>query len=397
MGTRIFFCFLVALLSLALPVEAPEAPIKVSRLDEIPISYVSDVLVADYHEADGMRIWDAGDVVMRSYYLPSGDYEIDFILKSPPDTNSFDIGIDLSGYEVFFQPSLEAEIDGPGWVVNSTHAYNKVLDMGVERPIDVVDSYAVYTRGPAGLVKYAHIYRPLVTDVKGAEVWGSMNYSRGVLTVTVDQKYLDSAIYPVVVDPVIGKVDKGASNFYNKDNINTCQFNITENMLVYNITIYLNKGVGAANVTYGLYANDNEFGNPSHFLAETEELLNWAGDGWITLNFTEPIYYDMQTSVGYPNPVNETEISIAWWSSDNLRVYYDTGTYANQWQRDVFTYTFDVWPGRYFPDAGASRVVSCYLTYEPFPVESEEDDYFVLGLVIGTVSLLGLIGLSYHR
>lgn len=134
------------------------------------------------------------------------EFDIDFTLDTKPDTNVFEYKIEgAEEFDFFYQPELTQE----------------EIDEGAERPDNVVGSYAVYHKTKAnhrvGSTNYAvgkimHIYRPKVIDANGAEVWAELNYDNGTLSVTVPQKSLDEAVYPVRVDPTFGYTSIGASN-----------------------------------------------------------------------------------------------------------------------------------------------------------------------------------------
>src|SRR3990167_10435198 len=61
--------------------------------------------------------------------------------------------------------------------------------------------------------KAFHIYRPKVIDANGVETWGDLNIDEqnGLLTVTIDQTWLETALYPVIVDPTFGYTSIGVS------------------------------------------------------------------------------------------------------------------------------------------------------------------------------------------
>jgi hypothetical protein len=135
-------------------------------------------------------------------------WDIDFAEK--PSTNVFEWDILHSeGLEFCYQPPLtQAEID-----------------KGTIRAPEVVGSYAVYcdrrghykTADGKTLVNYAtgkltHIYRPLCRDAKGLETWAELLIEKGKLTITIPQKYLDEAVYPVTLDPTFGYTTMGASS-----------------------------------------------------------------------------------------------------------------------------------------------------------------------------------------
>lgn len=104
------------------------------------------------------------------------------------------------------------------------------IDAGHVRPDNVVGSYAVYTdkkdhfvdaRGKTivnyGTGKLAHIYRPFITDADGATIWGVLNISNGVMSVTIPGDFLDKAAYPVTLDPDLGSTIIGGSSVGNRD------------------------------------------------------------------------------------------------------------------------------------------------------------------------------------
>jgi len=158
---------------------------------------------------DGTIVYKAKDYEVHQYDKPDaseeGGYEIEVFLTSKPNTNIFEFTISTKGLDFFYQPALtQAEIDE-----------------GASRPPEVIGSYAVYhaTKGGmndvAGMEykvgKFCHIYRPKAIDANGVEVWADLHIENGILTVTVPQKFLDDAVYPVRVDPTFGYTSIGAT------------------------------------------------------------------------------------------------------------------------------------------------------------------------------------------
>ena len=78
---------------------------------------------------------------------------------------------------------------------------------GVKRPEEIVGSYAVFHNRR----KVAHIYRPWVKDDKGDTAYCDMRISGNKLFVELDQRWLNRAKYPIVIDPTIGYTDIGAT------------------------------------------------------------------------------------------------------------------------------------------------------------------------------------------
>jgi len=78
---------------------------------------------------------------------------------------------------------------------------------GHERPDDVVGSYAVYCdkqNNQYKTGKLLHLYRPHFIDATGDVAWGTLDITDGVMTVEIDQEWMDAAAYPVILDPTMG-------------------------------------------------------------------------------------------------------------------------------------------------------------------------------------------------
>jgi hypothetical protein len=140
--------------------------------------------------------------------MEDGGLEFEIILKSKPPTNIITMPIETAGLDFFYQPPLTQE----------------EIDHGAMRPENVIGSYAVYHSTKNGdysnlggknyrAGKAFHIFRPKVTDNLGAWIWAylDINKTAGQMMITIPQAFLDSAIYPVTIDPTIGNTGTGAS------------------------------------------------------------------------------------------------------------------------------------------------------------------------------------------
>ena len=142
----------------------------------------------------------------------NGRLKWDIQFDSKPSGNVFEWELKCSKeLEFCYQPALtEAEIA-----------------KGTVRPPEVVGSYAVYCDKKGHLknengntvINYAsgkltHIYRPFCTDALGHTAWADLyiNPDDKVLRITIPQDYLDSATYPVTLDPTFGYTTIGATN-----------------------------------------------------------------------------------------------------------------------------------------------------------------------------------------
>jgi hypothetical protein len=74
-------------------------------------------------------------------------------------------------------------------------------------------SYAVYkkeTMWGEGTGKLCHIHRPEIIDARGRRCWGDLSVVGNELRITIPEKWLSEAKYPVVVDPTIGTSTLGS-------------------------------------------------------------------------------------------------------------------------------------------------------------------------------------------
>ncbi len=146
------------------------------------------------------------DGIEVEMYQAPRSFEIDLILSKKPITNVFVYDIQTNGLNFYFQPELTEE----------------ELAAGCIRPENVINSYSVYHSAKSGNYKFKngieknyktgkafHIFRPKAFDAIDAQVWCELqiNKEKGELTVTVPQEFLDTATYPVTIDPNFGNDD----------------------------------------------------------------------------------------------------------------------------------------------------------------------------------------------
>ena len=75
------------------------------------------------------------------------------------------------------------------------------------------DSYAVYKKETLigeGTGKLCHIHRPEIIDARGRRCWGELSVVGNRLCITIPEKWLGEAKYPVIVDPTIGTTTVGS-------------------------------------------------------------------------------------------------------------------------------------------------------------------------------------------
>lgn len=160
---------------------------------------------------DGTKVtWQKGQwkaVFYERDDVEDGGFEFEIHIPKKPPINYLEFTVNTKDLNWFYQPALtQAEIDN-----------------GCSRPENVVGSYAVYHKHKRGVQtaggmeyktgKAFHVYRPHVVDANGNETWGtfSLDTASGTLRLTVDQAWLNSAAYPVIVDPTFGYTGTGSS------------------------------------------------------------------------------------------------------------------------------------------------------------------------------------------
>ena len=163
-------------------------------------------------ETEGEKIkYITPDYEIHLYDKPEvsedGGFEFEWVLKQKPASNILQATIQTKGLNFFFQPPLtQAEIDE-----------------GAFRPEYITGGYVAYHKTKGGMNradgmeykvgKAFEIYVPVVTDANGNTTKGILNINEqtSLLTVTIDQTWLDNAVYPVVVDPTFGYTTSGAT------------------------------------------------------------------------------------------------------------------------------------------------------------------------------------------
>lgn len=208
-----------------------------------------------------------------------GGMEININLPAKPASNVFTFQLDnWENLDFFYQAPLTQE----------------EIDEGASRPENVVGSYAVYYKNHAnhieGQTNYAtgkayHIYRPLVTDADGKTTWADLFIDGGVLTVTVPQSFLNSAAYPVVVDPTFGYTTNGGTELNEPTNVcfgrtinlvNQVTANTGDTVTSFSVYAYASSTMSAAmaayQITAGVPTNQLSSASTSVSISTT---LNW--------------------------------------------------------------------------------------------------------------------------
>jgi hypothetical protein len=310
--------------------------------------------------------WTRGDYVLKWYphpdlvAHPDGALEFEIILGKKPPTNKLTLNFDASGLQAFYQPPLTEE--GP-WPEGATVTETTVTDAEgrviAHRPPEIVGSYAVYFRNPPrnvvggklyGTGKAFHIERPFLRDAAGHTSWASMaiDGQAKTLIITADQAYLDSAVYPVAIDPTIGYTTILGSESYNTaNNIIADILTNTDAQTVDSITLYTKTNAGSnfkGLIVLASNLNASLVGVGGAVLAD-------ATYAWKTSTFSTPPSLAAATSYWFGVVIEKS----------NLYYKYDTTAAANEFAIDsTNSYATPAPPGTasYF-----TRRISIYATY----------------------------------
>jgi hypothetical protein len=236
--------------------------------------------------------YKAKDYEVHTYDKPSasteGGHEFELYLKKKPSINQFVFTIETKELEYTYQPQLTQQ----------------EINEGAIRPAKVNGSYAVYhkqskinrTNGKNYKTgKAFHIYRPRVSDGSGIGTWADLDIDEqaGTLTVTVDQGWLDDAIYPVVIDPTFGYTTAGASLFQLQDAIGTSKFSTGAAGDADSISVYMRPRNYTHRYRLGMYDTSRN----KHSQTEERSIAAKGSPEWETFdyspaqNFSDTDYY----------------------------------------------------------------------------------------------------------
>ncbi len=164
-------------------------------------------------DAGGKIRWKGNDYEVHMYdradFDQFGAFEFEWVLFSRPARNFLNLSVQHKGLKLFQQAG--------GTTVEPIE--------GGTRPENVIGSIALYHESKGGLVdaagmaygagKFGHVLRPEAVDANGQRVWCDLVIVNPVKwRVVIPQAFLDSAAYPVVVDPTFGYTTAGANAFF---------------------------------------------------------------------------------------------------------------------------------------------------------------------------------------
>lgn len=190
-----------------------------------PRPYRTYVSLRLLHDEPGMAsvdqralVWTTPSLEVRFYALGirDGGHEMAVHLPRRPLSNRLRFGFETNA-DVFEQPAYANRLpDG------STRERSPMGGWRT-RPVWVNNSFAFYGRGLQGdyrlcggpnfgAGKIGHLHRSWAMDATGRRAWCHQTIEGGVLSIDVPWAFLNTAIYPVMVDPTFGYTTAGGSD-----------------------------------------------------------------------------------------------------------------------------------------------------------------------------------------
>lgn len=290
-------------------------------------------------------VWEGDKIKAEIYQLTEGEggQEFEITLKEKPKSNIIQFTLVDKCVDYFYQPELTLE--------------EKIR--GVERPENIVGSYAIYSSEEKinyiGGKEYksgkvGHIYRPKIIDSEGTEVWGDLHIENGILSVTIPQEFLNKAVYPVkhAAGLTFGYTTAGASSMLAENGEIRRSGDLispSDNGTTSRMDIYLRSTDGNSHsVQLGLYNNTSLIGNTSS-ISYSSTSASWVNSS-LSVNIYSSISYGLawQPNASFPG----------------LRVYFDDST------SNTYNYlgTFGTWPNPIsWTNTFYSQKYSLYVTY----------------------------------
>lgn len=216
-----------------------EPSVKISRWDEVSLKMTPKGLDKIAKKDKKVKLEDGKikfetpkmSFEMYDYMEGEGGYKYIWYLNEKPLTNKIEFEIESSGLDFFYQPPLTEEFQN-GYseefqkeiVVTETQVKDLEGNILVERPENVVGSYAVYHSTKGGMNdiygkdykvgKAFQVPEPRIYDANGNFTRPEkfiINPTTGKYSITIPQEFLDTAVYPIKSNDTFGYTTNGAS------------------------------------------------------------------------------------------------------------------------------------------------------------------------------------------
>jgi hypothetical protein len=280
-----------------------------------------------------------GNDCYRYYITHSGSLEYEIVFSSRPKKSHITLKLESKGLEFYYQDQLTED----------------EIAEGCKRSPEVVGSYAVYGNGQHGKYmtgKFCHIYRPRLIDSRGSSQWCDIEIDKaaGIIEIRADEKWLNDARYPVILDPEIGYHPGSggtSANMTSKRLYGTGSFSGADGTLD-NFNIFIGTVPSGAQCTLGVYYDSTS--NPGSLFADTSELAP-SETSWNQIAISGTI----SASSSYWLAVHNGGIS-------GLQVMFDAATGMARYI-DKATYTPGTMPDPFGDGTNLDRKYWVYINY----------------------------------
>lgn len=171
---------------------------------------------------DGRIELVVGDRTHRYYQTDEGKLEYEIVFDKRPETNLVVLDIELArGMYLVKQDTIRNH-----WLAEeewNTERRKPVIPWdiyndGSNRPDEVVGSYVIwnglkngrYKTGKFGIIEAPYLIDSNRTRVKAEQEW---HEATGLLIITLPWDFLNSAVYPLILDPILGYDTAGSSDW----------------------------------------------------------------------------------------------------------------------------------------------------------------------------------------
>lgn len=300
--------------------------------------------------------WSKDNVIARFYEKPDiaedGGFEFEIQYAQKPVSNITEFSIQTKNL-VFYRIGELTEFE---------------KSRGAYRPENIVNSVAVYHRYRKHnwidkhyrTGKFCHIFRPKAIDKDGNWVWCDLviNERNNQLWVITPQKFLDTAAYPVIIDPEIGYTSIGGTQdgpVTTDTSVGTKFTGAAGNAT--SGTMYGRSASGTPGFSIGVY--DDNANEPDAFLFDAVGSLT-TSDGWRT-----------------SGAISESVSAIDYWLLRMVNAtwygYYDAVAADAAF---IFPVTYPTWPNPAGAGTFTDYLFSVYLTYDvPVSAAIEQEGY----------------------
>lgn len=209
-----------------------------------------------------------------------------------------------------------------------------------------IHSYREYKKGKVG-----HKYRPFVIDANGKTAWCSLLIIRNIERVTLPENFMQSAAYPVRLDPTFGYETQGASStsFYNAYAPRCSVYGThtaSSGDKITQYSIYAHTVSGGSSVDIAAYSIVS--GDPNTRIAAVQSVFIGTTPEWKNTSVVEQVLSNgVVYGIGFGNFPVVTE-----------QIYYDTGTNYVKRHNAVGEL-----PETWTNDATQNYIYSVYATY----------------------------------